>query len=94
MRITAIGIEARTSNGNLHWCLDFRDMDTPAIILLSDAYGRRGQEGGGFVLCPLFGRKCKAFTAAAGASNSVILTTMVASRLGYSPRNALNEFSH
>lgn len=79
MRITATGIEARTSNGHLHWCLNFRDMDSPAIILLSDAYGRRGQEGGGFVLCPLFGRKCKAFTAAAGTSNSVILTTMVTS---------------
>lgn len=77
MKITSIGIEARASNGNLHWCLNYRDMDTPAIILLSDAYGRRGQEGGGFVLCPLFGRKCKAFTAGAGTSNSAILTTMV-----------------
>ncbi|KAG0618514.1 hypothetical protein M758_4G070400 [Ceratodon purpureus] len=76
MRITGIGIEVRTSNGNLHWCLDFRDMDSPAIILLSDAYGRRGQESGGFVLCPLFGRKCKAFTAAVGVSNSSILTTL------------------
>lgn len=76
MRITRIGIEVRTSNDNLHWCLDFRDMDSPAIILLSDAYGRRGHEGGGFVLCPLFGRKCKAFTAAVGVSNNVILTTL------------------
>lgn len=80
MRITGTGIEVRTSNGNLHWCLDFRDMDSPAIILLSDAFGRRGHEGGGFVLCPLFGRKCKAFTAAVGVSNSSILTTLVTFR--------------
>ena len=79
LRITAIGVEVRTPKGALHWCLDFRDMDTPAIILLSDAYGRKGQEGGGFVLCPMFGRKCKAFTAASGASNSSILTNLVSS---------------
>lgn len=77
MRVTWIGIEVRTTSGSRHWCLDYRDMDSPAIILLSDAYGRRGQEGGGFVLCPLFGRKCKAFTAAVGVSNSAILTTLV-----------------
>lgn len=79
MKITAIGVEVWTAIGSLHWCLDFRDMDSPAIILLCDAYGRKGGEGGGFVLCPLFGRKCKAFIATSGASNTSILTRMVRS---------------
>ncbi|CAM6086907.1 unnamed protein product [Calypogeia fissa] len=86
LRITTVGIEVRQAkNGNLHWCLDFRDMDTPGIILLSDVYGRKGSEGGGFVLCPLYGRKCKAFIAASGVSNSAILlklTTMAKAHVG------------
>jgi hypothetical protein len=78
LRITTVGVEVRKSRtGDLHWCLDFRDMDSPGIILLKDVYGRKGSEGGGFVLCPLYGRKCKTFIAASGASNSSILTKMV-----------------
>lgn len=77
MKISAIGVEVRTAKGSLHWCLDFRDMDSPGIILLCDAYGRKALEGGGFVLCPLYGRKCKAFIAASGASNSSVLTKLV-----------------
>eukprot|EP01018_Ginkgo_biloba_P003241 Gb_33273 [translate_table: standard] len=77
LRITSVGIEIlETKSGNLHWCLDFRDMDSPGIILLSDAYGRKGTEGGGFVLCPLFGRKCKAFVAAPGVSNTAIISKL------------------
>lgn len=78
LRITAVGVEVRQpKTGDLHWCLDFRDMDSPGIILLADAYGRKGVEGGGFVLCPLYGRKCKAFIAASGVSNSAILSKLV-----------------
>lgn len=77
LRITAVGVEVRQpKTGDLHWCLDFRDMDSPGIILLADAYGRKGVEGGGFVLCPLYGRKCKAFIAASGVSNSAILSKL------------------
>ena len=78
LRITAVGVEVRQQKtGDLRWCLDFRDMDSPSIILLADAYGRKAVEGGGFVLCPLYGRKCKAFIAASGVSNSAILSKMV-----------------
>ncbi|RWW19939.1 hypothetical protein BHE74_00013183 [Ensete ventricosum] len=51
-----------------------KDMDSPAIILLADNYGNRSVDTGGFVLCPMYGRKSKAFTAAAGASNSAIVS--------------------
>ncbi|KAH7286770.1 hypothetical protein KP509_32G022100 [Ceratopteris richardii] len=75
--LSAVGVEIRQQkSGDLRWCLDFRDMDSPAIILLADPYGRKGVEGGGFVLCPLYGRKCKAFIAASGASNSAILSKL------------------
>ncbi|MCO5552633.1 hypothetical protein L7F22_006148 [Adiantum nelumboides] len=77
LRITALGVEVRQQKtGDLRWCLDFRDMDSPGIILLADSYGRKGVEGGGFVLCPLYGRKCKAFIAASGVSNSAILSKL------------------
>ena len=76
--VTVVGVEVRKQKtGDLRWCLDFRDMDSPSIILLADAYGRKAVEGGGFVLCPLYGRKCKAFIAASGVSNSAILSKMV-----------------
>ena len=76
--VTVVGVEVRKQKtGDLRWCLDFRDMDSPSVILLADAYGRNSAEGGGFVLCPLYGRKCKAFIAASGVSNSAILSKMV-----------------
>lgn len=54
-------------------------MDSPAIIFLSDAYGKKNIEHGGFVLCPLYGRKTKAFQAAAGTTNSAIIASLVCS---------------
>jgi DnaJ family protein C protein 13 len=75
-----LGIELlEVHSGNLRWCLDFRDMDSPAILLLGDSYGRRSAEGGGFVLCPLYGRKSKAFMAASGSTNTVIISYLVRS---------------
>lgn len=62
-------------------------MDSPAIVLLGDGYGRRTAEGGGFVLCPLYGRKSKAFMAASGSTNTVIiqyLTKTAKSMIGLS----------
>ncbi|CAL5370114.1 unnamed protein product [Camellia sinensis] len=57
MKITYAGVELIDSkSGDLRWCLDFRDMDSPAIIFLSDAYGKKNVEHGGFALCPLYGR--------------------------------------
>lgn len=52
-------------------------MDSPAIVLLTDNYGKRSTEGGGFVLCPSYGRKSKAFVAAAGTSNTTIIAHLV-----------------
>lgn len=63
--------------GEPRWCLDFKDMASPAIIILCDTYGSKSEEGGGFVLCPLFGQKSKAFMAASGASNSAIISKLV-----------------
>ncbi|KAK1696170.1 hypothetical protein QYE76_012867 [Lolium multiflorum] len=75
IKVTSLGIELlEVHSGNLRWCLDFRDMDSPAILLLGDSYGRRSAEGGGFVLCPLYGRKSKAFMAASGSTNTVIIS--------------------
>lgn len=51
-------------------------MDSPAIVLLTDAYGKRS-ETGGFVLRPLYGRKSKAFQAAPGTTNSAIVSSLV-----------------
>lgn len=77
LRITSIGVElVDLKSGDLRWCLDFRDMSSPAIILLADTYGRKGGEHGGFVLCPLYGRKSKAFQAASGTSNNVIISNL------------------
>lgn len=78
IKVTSLGIELlEVHSGNLRWCLDFRDMDSPAILLLGDNYGRRSAEGGGFVLCPLYGRKSKAFMAASGSTNTVIISYLV-----------------
>ena len=78
IRITSIGVElVDLKSGDLRWCLDFRDMSSPAIVLLADTYGRKGVDNGGFVLCPLYGRKSKAFQAASGSSTNVILSNMV-----------------
>ncbi|KAL6984843.1 DnaJ subfamily C grv2 [Sarracenia purpurea var. burkii] len=77
MKVTYIGVElVDLKSGDLRWCLDFRDMDSPAIILLSDAYGTKNFEHGGFILCPLYGRKSKAFRAASGTSNTAIISNL------------------
>lgn len=78
LKITYVGVEIiELESGDLRWCLDFRDMGSPAIILLSDAYGKKNAEPGGFVLCPLYGRKSKAFQASSGTSNTAITANIV-----------------
>lgn len=79
LKVTYAGIELiETKSGDLRWCLDFRDMDSPAIIILSGAYGVKNVDhGSGFVLCPLYGRKSKAFQAASGTSTSAIISNLV-----------------
>ncbi|KAL8152339.1 hypothetical protein V2J09_010099 [Rumex salicifolius] len=75
MKITSVGVELiDLKTGDLRWCLNFRDMSSPAILHLADSYGRKNSEGGGFVLCPLYGRKSKAFQAASGTSNAAIVS--------------------
>ncbi|XP_047308725.1 dnaJ homolog subfamily C GRV2-like [Impatiens glandulifera] len=75
LKITYVGVEIiDVRSGDLRWCLDFRDMSSPAIILLSDAYGKKNNEPGGFVLCPLYGRKSKAFQATSGTLNTAIIS--------------------
>lgn len=77
LRVTYAGVELiELSSGDLRWCLDFRDMASPAIILLSDAYGKK-TDAGGFILCPLYGRKSKAFQAASGTTTSAIASSLV-----------------
>jgi DnaJ family protein C protein 13 len=77
LKVTYVGVELiDLKSGDLRWCLDFRDMDSPAIILLSDAYGKKSVEYGGFVLCPLYGRKSKAFQAASGTTTSSIISNL------------------
>ncbi|XP_052199960.1 dnaJ homolog subfamily C GRV2 [Diospyros lotus] len=77
MKVTYVGVELiELRSGDLRWCLDFRDMDSPAIILLSDTYGKKNVEHGGFVLCPSYGRKSKAFQAASGTSNTAIISNL------------------
>ncbi|KAM6600803.1 hypothetical protein CsatA_020412 [Cannabis sativa] len=77
LKVTYVGVELYDlKSGDLRWCLDFRDMDSPAIIVLSDAYGNKNSEQGGFVLCPLYGRKSKAFKAASGTTNSAIIASL------------------
>ena len=69
MKVTYVGVELFDMNsGDLRWCLDFRDMSTPSIVILAN---------GSFVLCPLYGRKSKAFQAASGTSNSAIVSNLV-----------------
>ena len=72
-----MGVELLEASGDMRWCLDFRDMNSPAIILLGDSYGRKTSEGGGFVLCPLYGRKSKAFMAASGTTNTATISHLV-----------------
>lgn len=72
-----MGVELLEASGEMRWCLDFRDMSSPAIIFLGDSYGRKTTEGGGFVLCPLYGRKSKAFMAASGTTNTAIISHLV-----------------
>lgn len=80
LKVTYVGVELiELNSGDLRWCLDFRDMDTPAIFLLSDSYGKKNIDHGGFVLCPLYGRKSKAFQAASGTSNTAIISQLVTS---------------
>ncbi|KAH0456168.1 hypothetical protein IEQ34_014075 [Dendrobium chrysotoxum] len=75
LKVTAVGVELiETQSGVVRWCLDFRDMDSPAITLLTDKYGKKSSEQEGFLLCPLYGRKSKAFTAASGSTNSTIIS--------------------
>lgn len=78
LKVTYVGVElVELKSGELRWCLDFRDMDTPAIILLSDAFGKKNVESGGFVLCPLYGRKSKAFQPASGTTSTAILSHLI-----------------
>ncbi|KAK3153377.1 hypothetical protein QOZ80_2BG0171510 [Eleusine coracana subsp. coracana] len=74
LKVTSVGVELLEASGHLRWCLDFRDMASPAIVILADNYGNRTAEGGGFVLCPLYGRKSKAFMAASGSTNTTIIS--------------------
>ncbi|XP_042499139.1 dnaJ homolog subfamily C GRV2-like [Macadamia integrifolia] len=77
LKITAVGVELfEVQSGDLRWCLDFRDMGSPSIILLSDGYGKRSVDHGGFVLCPLYGRKSKAFQAATGTTSTAIISNL------------------
>ncbi|KAJ4802760.1 DnaJ subfamily C GRV2 [Rhynchospora pubera] len=78
LRVTSVGVELLDGlSGDMRWCLDFRDMDSPAVIVLADSYGKRSQEGGGFVLCPMYGRKWKAFMASSGATNTGIISHLI-----------------
>lgn len=79
MKVTYVGVELFDMNsGDLRWCLDFRDMSAPSIVLFSNGgFGKKSSEPGGFVLCPLYGRKSKAFQAASGTSNSAIVSNLV-----------------
>ncbi|OEL33191.1 DnaJ-like protein subfamily C GRV2 [Dichanthelium oligosanthes] len=74
LKVTSVGVELLEASGDMRWCLDFRDMNSPAIVLLGDSYGRKTTDGGGFVLCPLYGRKSKAFMAASGTTNTAIIS--------------------
>ncbi|KAK4771762.1 hypothetical protein SAY86_013537 [Trapa natans] len=77
LKVTYVGVELiDLKSGDLRWCLDFRDMDSPAITLLSDVYGKKSGGHGGFVLCPLYGRKSKAFQAASGTTESSIISNL------------------
>lgn len=78
LKVTYVGVElVELKTGDPRWCLDFRDMNSPAVITLSDAYGKKASDYGGFVLCPLYGRKSKAFQAASDTTNSTIISNLV-----------------
>ncbi|KAG6536280.1 hypothetical protein ZIOFF_001331 [Zingiber officinale] len=78
LKVASTGVELiEGQSGDPQWCLDFRDMDSPPIILLTDNYGNSGADSGGFILCPLYGRKSKAFKAASGTSNSAIVSYLI-----------------
>ncbi|KAL0403822.1 UNVERIFIED_CONTAM: DnaJsubfamily C GRV2 [Sesamum radiatum] len=82
MKVTYVGVEViDLKSGDLRWCLDFRDMDSPAIVLLGEGYGRKSVDHGGFVLCSLYGRKSKAFQAASGTSNAAIISNLTKTAL-------------
>ncbi|CAN8246994.1 unnamed protein product [Cochlearia groenlandica] len=77
LKVTYVGLELiDPKSGDSRWNLDFRDMDSPAIILLSDAYRTKSADSAGFVLCPMYGRKSKAFRAAPGTTNSSIVASL------------------
>ncbi|KAE8714162.1 DnaJ-like protein subfamily C GRV2 [Hibiscus syriacus] len=77
LKVTYVGVELiDLKSGDPRWCLDFRDMSSPAIVLLSDVYGKKIVDHGGFVLRPLYGRKSKAFQAASGTTNSAIISNL------------------
>jgi len=54
-------------------------------VLLGDSYGRKTTEGGGFVLCPLYGRKSKAFMAASGTTNTAIISHLTKTAIPFPP---------
>ncbi|XWS17212.1 hypothetical protein CRYUN_Cryun33cG0048900 [Craigia yunnanensis] len=77
LKVTYVGVELiDLKSGDPRWCLDFRDMSSPSIVLLADAYGKKNVDHGGFILCPLYGRKSKAFQAASGTTNSAIISSL------------------
>ena len=78
MKIMAVGVEVvESSSGNVRWSLDFRDMASPAIVLLADSYGKKNLDNAAFVLCPLYGRKSKAFLGSPGISTNAIISSLV-----------------
>ncbi|CAA6666689.1 unnamed protein product [Spirodela intermedia] len=77
MKVTAVGVEIlEFPSGDLRWCLDFRDMASPAIVLLADSYGKKNLDNTAFVLCALYGRKSKAFLASPGTSTTAIISSL------------------
>ncbi|MQM03981.1 hypothetical protein Taro_036766 [Colocasia esculenta] len=77
LKVTAVGVElVECQSGDLRWCLDFRDMGSPAVLLLSDSYGKKSTDNAPFVLCPLYGRKSKAFLTPPGSLSSAIISNL------------------
>uniref|UniRef100_A0A1D1ZA60 DnaJ subfamily C member 13 n=2 Tax=Anthurium amnicola TaxID=1678845 RepID=A0A1D1ZA60_9ARAE len=77
LKVSAVGVElVESQSGDLRWCLDFRDMGFPAIVLLADSYGKTSIDNAPFVLCPLYGRKSKAFLAPPGTLSAVIVSNL------------------
>lgn len=95
MKVTAVGVEILESpSGDLRWCLDFRDMASPAIVLLADSYGKKNSDNIAFVLCPLYGRKSKAFLASPGTSTAAIISSLVRLFLSRVLSFSLSMFEH